>query len=246
MLPMIPFLAISTAMKQPVQDVPDFLSNVHKIVFMGDSITQAGTSVKGYITVIGETLKTTYPDHPFELIGVGIGGQKAPDMHARFQRDVIDKHPDLVTISVGVNDVWHDFRDPNWTHRVPSGDSGRGVKLDVHIKELTAMVEEAKAAGIKVVMLSPTVIYEDLNCDENKRLTTYVDAQRKLAQKEHVPFVDLNKAFKAVLSAYQKEAGPSQLLLTGDGVHMNDQGNALMADCVLRTMGVPIPNRIKP
>ncbi|MBI1331436.1 MAG: lipolytic protein G-D-S-L family [Armatimonadetes bacterium] len=242
MLPLIPLLAVSTAL----QNLPPYLANVHKIVFMGDSITAAGTSPKGYITVIGQTLKTAYPNHPFELIGVGIGGQKAPDMHARFKKDVIDQHPDLVTISVGVNDVWHDFRDPAWTHRVPTGDSGRGVKLDLHLKELQAMVTEAKDAGIKVMILSPTVIYEDINCDENKRLNGYVDAQRKLAKENHVAFVELNKEFKVVLSAYQKEAGPSQLLLTVDGVHMNDQGNALMANSVLRAMGVPIPNHIKP
>lgn len=222
------------------------LANVHKIVFMGDSITAAGTSPKGYITVMGKTLKELYPTHSFELIGVGIGGQKAPDMHARFKRDVIDKHPDLVTISVGVNDVWHDFRDFEKNRRISEGNSGRGVKLDIHIRELEAMVTEAKAAGIKVVMISPTVIYEDLNCDENKRLSSYVDAQQKLAKKHQVPFVNLNKSFKTAISGYQKVAGETQLLLTDDGVHMNDQGNALMAYDVLRTMGVPIPKRLSP
>jgi lysophospholipase L1-like esterase len=237
---------MATSTKLSAQEPPAMLANVHRIVFMGDSITQAGTSPKGYITVMGKTLKELYPTHAFELIGVGIGGQKAPDMHARFKKDVIDKHPDLVTISVGVNDVWHDFRDFEKNRRIPEGNSGRGVKLDVHLKELEAMVSEAKAANIKVVMISPTVIYEDLNCDENKRLTTYVEAQQKLAKKYQVPYVNLNKSFKTAISSYQKVAGMTQLLLTDDGVHMNDQGNALMASDVLRTMGVSIPNRLSP
>ena len=246
MLAIVPMLVMSMSAKIAPQEPPAFLANVHRIVFMGDSITAAGVSPKGYVTVIGSTLKHLYPNHPFELIGVGIGGQKAPDMHARFKKDVIDKHPDLVTISVGVNDVWHDFRDPQWTKRDPSGNSGRGVKLDLHLKELEAMVTEAKEAGIKVVMLSPTVIYEDLKCDENKRLSGYVDAQRKLAQKHGATFVNLNKSFRSVISAYQREAGETHLLLTEDGVHMNDAGNALMASDVLKAMGVPIPNHISP
>lgn len=239
-------IVMSTSTKSKPQDLPPMLSGVHRIVFMGDSITAAGTSPKGYITVIDKVLKATYPKNPIELINVGIGGQKAPDMHARFKKDVLDKHPDLVTISVGVNDVWHDFRDPAWTKRDPSGDSGRGVKLDVHLKELEAMVTEAKGAGIKVVMLSPTVIYEDLNCDENKRLAGYVDAQSKLAKKYAVPFVNLNKSFRSVISAYQREAGMGQLLLTSDGVHMIEQGDALMAADILKTLGVPVPNHVKP
>lgn len=242
MLSLIPMIVMSKTVQAP----PAILANVHKIVCMGDSITAAGVEKQGYVTVMSNTLKSIYPDQKIEFIGVGIGGQKAPDMHARFKRDVIDKHPDLVTISVGVNDVWHDFRDPAWTKRVPTGDSGRGVKLDLHLKELEAMVTEAKAAGIKVVMISPTVIYEDLTCDENKRLDKYVSAQHSLAKKQGVLFVDLNKAFKTAISGYQKVAGKTHLLLTTDGVHMNDQGNALMAANILSAMGVPLPNHVKP
>ena len=222
------------------------LAGVKRIVMMGDSVTQMGASPHGYVTLIDHTLKELYPQNPIEVINVGIGGQKAPDMHARFKKDVLEKHPDMVMISVGVNDVWHDFRNPQWTARDASGHSGRGVKLDVHLRELEAMVMEAKAAGIKVVMLSPTVIYEDLNCDENKRMATYVEAQYKLAQKEQVSFVNLNKSFRSVINAFQKEAGKTQLLLTIDGVHLNDQGNTLMANDILKTLGVRSPDRLTP
>ena len=227
-------------------DVPPMLTGVKRIVMMGDSITQMGGQPHGYVTLIDRALKDAYPSNPIEVINVGIGGQKAPDMHRRFKRDVLDKHPDMVMISVGVNDVWHDFRNPEWTARVPAGNSGRGIKLEVHLKELDAMVTEAKTAGIKVVMLSPTVVYEDLNCDENRRMELYVGAQRKLAQKEQVPFVNLNKSFHNVITAFQKEAGKTQLLLTIDGVHLNDQGNTLMANDILKTLGVPLPNKVGP
>ena len=246
MFSLIPALAMSLNLMPKLLEVPPMLSGVHKIVMMGDSITQIGATPHGYVTLIDHALKEAYPTHGFEVINVGIGGQKAPDMHARFKKDVLDRHPDMVMISVGVNDVWHDFRNPEWTARDASGHSGRGIKLDVHLTELEAMVTEAKSAGIKVVMLSPTVVYEDLNCDENKRMASYVDAQHRLADKNQVPFVNLNKSFRSVIGAFQKEAGKTQLLLTIDGVHLNDQGNTLMANDILKTLGVPLPDRLTP
>lgn len=246
MFSLIPIVAMSLNLMPKPLELPPMLVGVKKIVMMGDSITQMGAAPHGYVTLLDHTLKELYPANPIEVINVGIGGQKAPDMHARFKKDVLDKHPDMVMISVGVNDVWHDFRNPEWTARDASGNSGRGIKLDVHLKELDAMVMSAKAAGIKVVMLSPTVVYEDLNCDENKRITLYTDAQRKLAQNNQVPFVNLNKSFRSVISAFQKEAGRTQLLLTMDGVHLNDQGNTLMANGILRSLGVPLPERLSP
>ncbi len=217
------------------------LSQVHRVVMMGDSITQIGAGPKGYVTLVNQSLNTL---HPIEVINVGIGGQKAPDMLARFQRDVLDMKPDLFTLSVGVNDVWHNFRDFQKNLRIPTGDTGRGVLLPEYLKDVESMVEQAKAAGIKVVLLSPTLVYEDLDCAENKRMETYVKAEEALAKKEGVGFINLFRMCKASVAEYQKSAGRRQLLLTVDGVHMNDAGNALMADAILKYLGVPIPDGV--
>jgi len=226
--------------------VPKPLVGVRRIVMMGDSITQMGGQPKGYVTLVDTTLKAAFPNQPIEVINVGIGGQKAPDMRARFQRDVIDRKPEIVTLSVGVNDVWHDFRDPQWTKRVAEGNSGRGVALPTYLSNIEAMVEAAKAAGIRVILVSPTLIYEDLHCAENRRLQSYVRAEGDLAKRLGVGFINLNSVFAKVVKAYQREAGKRQLLLTIDGVHVNDAGNALMADTILRYLQVPIPDQVRP
>jgi acyl-CoA thioesterase I len=226
--------------------VPKPLAGVHRIVMMGDSITQLGEQPKGYVNLIRETLKASYPGQPIEVINVGISGQKAPDMRLRFQRDVIDRKPEIVTLSVGVNDVWHNFRDPEWTKRVPEGNSGRGVDLPTYLSNVESMVLAAKAAGIRIVLVSPTLIYEDLNCAENQRLKAYVRAEGERAKRLGAGFIDLNAVFGRVVKAYQREAGKRQLLLTNDGVHVNDAGNALMADAILRYLQVPVPDQVKP
>ena len=222
------------------------LAKVHRIVMMGDSITAGGNGPKGYVTLVDSTLDASRPGDPFETINVGIGGQKAPDMLARFQRDVVDKKPDLVTISVGVNDVWHSYRDFQKNVRVPNGDSGRGVPLPEYLKGVEAMIDMAKGAGAQVVLVSPTLVYEDLDATENRRLTQYVRAEEALAKRKGVGFVDLNRDFREAVAAYQRSAGKRQLLLTVDGVHMNDAGNALMADAILRVLGVAPPDNLSP
>ncbi len=75
-----------------------------QIVAIGDSITAAA----GYLNDVDAVLAKKYPQLKLPPIqNVGIGGQKAEDLVQRFQKDVIDKKPAIVTISVGINDVWH-------------------------------------------------------------------------------------------------------------------------------------------
>ncbi len=226
--------------------IPSQLEGVHRIVMMGDSITQLGASPKGYVTLISNTLKSDFPSQPIEVINAGISGHRSNDMLARFQHDVLDQKPDLATINVGVNDVWHNFRTPDWSARVPAGNSGRGVSLDAYLANVGKMIDMARAAGVRVWLVSPTLVYEDLDCAENRRLRQYAQAEKRLASEKGVGFVDLNSLFRATVAAYRKGAGQTQLLLTVDGVHMNDQGNALMAGGILKALGVPIPDTISP
>jgi lysophospholipase L1-like esterase len=240
------FCAMAMSLASQQSSRPPQLQNVNRIVMMGDSITQFGGPPKGYVTLVTESLDANFGAGSIEVINAGISGQKAPDMEARFQTDVLDRHPQLLTLSVGVNDVWHNFRNAGWTARVATGDSGRGVALPDYVKDVEEMVTMAQRAGVKVVLLSPTLVYEDLNCAENNRLTEYVHAEQAIASRTHATFVNLNEAFRKVIAQYQREAGKRNLLLTKDGVHMNDAGNALMADLVLKALGVKPPDEVSP
>ena len=83
------------------------LNKGERIVFLGDSITQAGAGEGGYVTLVKEALARQYPDLGIEVIGAGISGNRVPDLEARLDRDVIQKKPTLVVIYIGINDVWH-------------------------------------------------------------------------------------------------------------------------------------------
>jgi lysophospholipase L1-like esterase len=210
---------------------PARLRDVHRIVCLGDSITQGGEAPGGYVWLVRRYLTALYPD--IEVINAGISGHKSTDMLERFQRDVIDKKPQMVTISVGVNDVWHGFYDNH-----PEGDGPRGVKLEDYRKNVEEMIRRAADAKIKVVLLSTTVIHENLENRENAKLVGYNAALRDLARSHNGHFIDFQKPFAALIRAY-RSTGARDNLLTADGVHMNGLGNKVMAYTILTGLDVP-------
>ena len=178
--------------------VPGPLRNVRRIVCLGDSITQAGEEQGGYVWLLRRTLSALYPAQNIEVINAGISGHKSGDMLARFQRDVLDKKPDMVTISVGVNDVWHGFDDAH-----PKGDGPKGVPLPVYRRNVEAMVARAQAAGARVVLLSTTVIHEDLANRENAKAAGYNLALREIARRRHLSFVDFQRPFRELSRTFE-------------------------------------------
>jgi lysophospholipase L1-like esterase len=194
-----------------------------QIVAIGDSITQGG----GYLRDIDAVLESQYPDLKLpKIINVGISGQKAEDLVTRFQKDVVDKKPQWVTLSIGINDVWHRVGQPH-----------SDEVLKNYTANVTKMVDMAQAAGIKVILLAPTVISEDPKNEGNVRLKAYVEAEKKIAAEKKCQMADLHAMFLNVLE--KKPADAKGNFLTSDGVHMNPRGDALMALGVLRQLGVP-------
>ena len=76
-----------------------------RVVFFGDSITQAGAGTGGYILRLDTLCKSEGQGDNYEFIGAGIGGNKVYDLYLRMENDVLAKEPDVVVIYVGVNDV---------------------------------------------------------------------------------------------------------------------------------------------
>lgn len=199
------------------------LKSGDQIVAIGDSITQQG----GYVRDIDAVLASQFPELKLpKVINKGIGGQKAEDLIKRFDKDVVKLKPAFVTISIGINDVWHRVGKPHDPEI-----------LAAYKKNVAAMVDQAQAAGIKVILIAPTVIQEDANAEGNKRLTMYVDAEKEIAKEKKCQFVDLHGYFLTALE--KKPADVKGNWLTGDGVHMKPLGDAIMALGVLRALGVP-------
>jgi lysophospholipase L1-like esterase len=200
------------------------------IVAMGDSITQGGGGATGYLSIINRVLADNYPDLKIpKVVNAGISGQKAEDMVKRFDKDVVQRHPQWVTISVGVNDVWHRLNKPH-----------DDAVLAKYKENVAAMVDMAQKGGAKVIIISPTLIQEDPEAEGNKRLQMYIKAEEEIAAEKKCQFVNLHAMFTKVLAEHSDQLKPDKNnhILTKDGVHMNPAGDSIMAIGILRAMGV--------
>ena len=216
-------LAAASRADEPAKPALPPVAKGDRIVFLGDSITQAGVGPKGYVTLI----KNALADKGATVIGAGISGNKVPDIQRRLQKDVLDKKPTLVVIYIGINDVWHGQDNPaNGTSK---------EKFESGLEDVIGRIQKADA---KVLLCTPTVIGE-LTGGKNKndaRLDAYSEIGRKVAKKMKVPVCDLRKAFVAHLKANNKDNKASGVL-TSDSVHLNDAGNKFVADTMLKSLG---------
>jgi len=192
-----------------------------KIAFLGDSITAQGAgSPGGYVLLVINGLDQQ--GQKLTAIPAGVSGNTSKDMLARLDRDVISKKPDWMTLSCGVNDVWH---------------GARGVDLEPYKQNITAIVDKAQAAGIKVLILTSTMILEDQTNAFNQKLIPYNDFLRSLAKEKNLLLADLNADMQAAIKEQMGKGQKPGSILTNDGVHPNALGHELMASGILKALG---------
>ncbi len=188
------------------------------IAFFGDSITEAGANEGGYCRMIGNAIDTQQPELGVKIVYAGISGHKVPDLQGRLERDVLSKKPTLVFVYVGINDVWHSRQG----HGTPKDEFESGLR------DLIAKISEANA---RVVLCTPSTIGEKTDGSNplDEMLEEYSTISRTVAKETGVTLCDLRMAFIDHLKQHNpdnKERG----ILTDDGVHLNAEGNLLVAN----------------
>jgi lysophospholipase L1-like esterase len=203
------------------------LEKGERIVFLGDSITQAGAGPAGYVTLVKETLAKQAPELGVEAIGAGISGNKVPDLEKRLDADVLAKKPTVVVIYIGINDVWHSLND-------------RGTPKDVYAAGLRRLIDKIQAAGARVVLCTPSVIGEKTDGSNKLEalLDEYSQISRDTAKEAKVQLLDLHQAFESYLKSHNSK-NAEKGVLTSDGVHLNAAGNRFVAEQMLAALGAP-------
>jgi len=204
-----------------------FLHTGARIVFLGDSITQLGVKPNGYVTLIQDSLHKEHEGMNIEVIGAGVSGNKVPDLQKRLQRDVLDKHPTVVVIYIGINDVWH------WV--TPNLKGTTKEDFESGLKDIIASIQKA---GARVILCTPSVIGEknDGTNPQDAMLGEYSDISRRVAKETGSTLCDLHKAFEDYLKSHNP-SNEEKGILTVDRVHLNDEGNRFVAEQILNTLG---------
>lgn len=191
-----------------------------KILFMGDSITDAGrtkekpTSVgSGYAMMVKGHIDMEFPGR-YEFVNRGVSGNRIVDIYARMKRDIMNIAPDIMSIYVGLNDAYHDF------HPSHNGVSPEKFYMiyDMLLQEIFATYPD-----MKIMIIEPYVLrcdetadyYDELRIEVEKR----ADMAKKIAEKYNLPYVPLQEGFDELskLTAVHH--------ITGDGVHPTPMGH---------------------
>ncbi len=190
-----------------------------KVIFFGDSITEAAVRPGGFIVKMDSMLQKNNLKSYYDLVGAGVSSNKIYDLYLRLENDVLSENPDIVVIFIGVNDVWH------------KRSLGTGTDANKFEVFYNAVLKKLADKNIKVIVCTPAAIGEktDLTNELDGDLNKYSNIIRTIATKNNLPLIDLRKIF----SDYNLKNNPENKdrgILTGDGVHLNAKGNQLVAE----------------
>ncbi|MES2310013.1 MAG: SGNH/GDSL hydrolase family protein [Verrucomicrobiota bacterium] len=205
---------------------------------VGDSITHDGS----YHSLIYLYWATRHPDQRFTTINCGINGDYALRTLNRWNWDVFERNPTIVSVLLGMNDVFRGLYAP--------GSEGEAVEvkrkeaLDQYSKSLTTAFEQLKVKGAKVILMSPSV-YDDTahfespnNPGVNKALDICSQIVLTLAKQFGFSFVDIHTPMTA-LNLKIQEKDPQATLVSRDRVHPGIPGHLVMAYYFLKAQGAP-------
>lgn len=204
------------------------------ILFQGDSITDAGRQNRqqpnsneqasmgnGYASIAAAALLASRPELELSIYNRGISGNKVHQLAARWQKECLDYQPDVLSILIGVNDIWH----------------GLNGKYDgtVHTYEddYRSLIQRTRKAlpKVQLVICEPFVLRcGAVNDKWFPEFDHYRETARKIANENGAVFVPFQSMFNRAIEF----APPAHW--AGDGVHPSPHGAALMADFWLQAV----------
>lgn len=222
-----------------------------RILFLGDSITYAGH----YIVLVEAALRqqSDTQDSVPDIINLGLPSETCtglsepdhpfprPNVHERLDRALKQIQPDLVVACYGMNDgIYHPFN----LKRFQSYQQG-----------MLSLARKVKAAGARLVLMTPPPfdplpqrisgklrkagaksyawfgIYENYDQEVIKPYAEWILDQKAIA----TGIVNLRKPVLEYVEAKRK-TNPG-FALSGDGVHLNQEGNEILASAILKAWG---------
>ncbi|QFP77027.1 SGNH/GDSL hydrolase family protein [Deinococcus sp. AJ005] len=201
-----------------------------KIVFIGDSITDAGRTGgggeygDGYASRVRELLLARHPERHLIVVNRGVSGDTVRHLAQRWERDVLAERPDWLSVKIGVNDVWRSF----------SGQPDEAVPADEYAATLRELLGRAADSGSKMVLIAPFLVESDRADPMRVTVEQYAAIVSQLAGEFGAPLVNLQSAFDAAC-----EVTPPQMW-AHDRVHPTPVGHTLIALEWLRNMGISL------
>lgn len=190
------------------------------VLFYGDSITDAGRISglnnglgTGYAALCAAQLLARYPEWNLRFTNKGISGNRVYDLEARLPEDVLDLHPNLVSILIGINDTWRRY------------DSGKLSPIDEFHESYRRILKSLENLGARLIICEPFLlpIPEDRK-KWREDLNPRIGVCRELAREFNALYLPLDGIFAAASTRASLD------YWLPDGVHPSLAGHALIAD----------------
>lgn len=202
-----------------------------KILFQGDSITDAGRARDaglpantglgtGYPGMIAAALLSRHPERGYQIFNRGISGNRVVDLYARWKADALNLTPDLISILIGVNDTGHEFGSRN------------GVEVDRYETVYRMLLQWTRQVlpATRVILCEPFVLpVGSVSGKWLPEMAARRDVCARLAREFDAPLV----SFQALFDEAVREAPEGYWL--ADGIHPTLAGHLRMAELWLRT-----------
>jgi lysophospholipase L1-like esterase len=211
-----------------------YLEKDNVVLFQGDSITDAGRNKEdnsfnntralgsGYAMLSAAALLEKYASLNLKIYNKGISGNKVFQLADRWDKDCLDIKPNVLSILIGVNDIWHKLNGQyNGT-------------VEIYRKDYIALLERTKKAlpGVRLVICEPFGV-KGVKAVDDKWYPEFLDYQkaaREIADQFGAVFVP----FQRIFDEAQKRA--PGVYWTGDGVHPSFAGAQLMAQAWMQAV----------
>lgn len=191
-----------------------------KILFQGDSITDAGRDKRnyhdmglGYPKYAVEHIIAANPDVDFEFFNFGISGNRTSQLFDRFYSDALAFDPDIISILIGINDIWHRYGGG----KIATTDA----QFELNYRSILERIR--RESNAKIMILSPFLLDKEPYEGMRKDLERMLPIVRELADEFADVYVPLDKHFEEALKTQ-----PEPLYYSADGVHPNDNGRAFI------------------
>ena len=212
-----------------------YLQPNSRMLFIGDSITDCerkrpiGEGAfdqalgNGYVSLVDAALTATYPDYAIRITNMGVSGDTARDLQARWQTDVLDLYPDWLVIMIGINDVWQHFSRPS--------QKKHHISLEEYTQTLDDLIQQVRPRLQGLILMTPYFLEPHRHEPMRALMDQYGDVVRELATQHHALLVDTQAAFDHVLQWLHP------MHLAADRIHLNMIGHMVLARALLQSIG---------
>ncbi len=226
----IPEIIGAAAPKGKIKEIK--LQKDQVILFQGDSITDSGRNREdtnfntarnlgnGYALLAGAALLNKYEALNLKVYNKGISGNKVFQLAERWDKDCLEIKPDVLSILIGVNDLWHKLN------------GNYNGTIETYRNDYKALLERTKKAlpDVRLIICEPFAVKGVKAVDDTwyPEFEEYRKAAREIASQFKATFIP----FQGIYDEAIKRAPGSYW--TGDGVHPTLAGAQLMAKAWLK------------